>query len=145
MILISACLAGVNCKYNGGNNEVKELRELYESNKAVLVCPEVLGGLPTPRIPCEIKGNRVYNTDREDKTSYFQEGAQKALAIARENGCRIAVLKAYSPSCGPDEIYDGTFTHTKVRGGGIFARLLKEEGIECISELDDMKGLEEYL
>lgn len=145
MILLSACLAGVNCKYNGQNNEVPALKKLYEEGKAVLVCPEQLGGLPTPRIPCEIRGKRVYNTRGEDKTDCFVKGAQQALKICRENGCRFAVLKANSPSCGPDEIYDGTFTHTKIKGSGIFASMLKEEGIELISELDEMKGLENYL
>lgn len=145
MILLSACLAGVNCKYNGQNNEVPALRKLYEEGKAVLVCPEELGGLPTPRIPCEIREQRVYNTRGEDKTEYFTRGAEKALNICRENGCRFAILKANSPSCGPDGIYDGTFTHKRVKGSGIFASMLREEGVECISELDDMKGLEEYL
>lgn len=145
MILLSACLAGINCKYNGQNNEVPALRKLYEEGKAVLVCPEELGGLPTPRIPCEIREKRVYNTRGEDKTDYFISGAEKALNICRENGCRLAILKSYSPSCGPDGIYDGTFTHTRVKGSGIFAAMLREEGVECISELDDMKGLEEYL
>jgi uncharacterized protein YbbK (DUF523 family) len=145
MILISACLAGVNCKYSGGNNEVPELKKLWEEGKAVLVCPEVMGGLSTPRIPCEIRNGRVYNTEGEDKTENYVRGAEKALKICLENNCRIAVLKANSPSCGPDEIYDGTFTHTKIKGSGIFAAMLKEKGIPCISEKDDLKILNDYL
>ena len=145
MILISACLAGVNCKYSGGNNEVPELRKLYEEGKAILVCPEVMGGLSTPRIPCEIRNGRVYNTEGKDKTENYVHGAEKALKICLENNCRIAVLKANSPSCGPDEIYDGTFTHTKIKGSGIFAAMLKEKGIPCISEKDDLQILNDYL
>ena len=145
MILISACLAGVNCKYSGGNNEVPELKKLYEEGKAILVCPEVMGGLSTPRIPCEIRNGRVYNTEGEDKTENYARGAEKALKICLENNCRIAVLKANSPSCGPDEIYDGTFTHTKIKGSGIFAAMLKEKGIPCISEKDDLQILNDYL
>ncbi|MBE6110386.1 MAG: DUF523 domain-containing protein, partial [Erysipelotrichaceae bacterium] len=79
MILISACLAGENCKYSGGNNEVPELKKLYEEGKAVLVCPEVMGGLSTPRIPCEIRNGRVYNTEGEDKTENYVRGAEIAL------------------------------------------------------------------
>lgn len=145
MILISACLAGENCKYSGGNNEVPELKKLWEEGKAVLVCPEVMGGLSTPRIPCEIRNGRVYNTEGEDKTENYVRGAEKALKICLENNCRIAVLKANSPSCGPDEIYDGTFTHTKIKGSGIFAAMLKEKSIPCISEKDDLQILNDYL
>ena len=107
--------------------------------------PNSLADCRPPRIPCEIREKRVYNTRGEDKTDCFVIGAQQALKICRANGCRFAVLKANSPSCGPDEIYDGTFTHTKIKGSGIFASMLKEEGIELISELDEMKGLENYL
>ena len=88
MILISACLAGENCKYSGGNNEVPELKKLYEEGKAILVCPEVMGGLSTPRIPCEIRNGRVYNTEGEDKTENYVRGAEKALTICLENHCR---------------------------------------------------------
>ena len=144
MILMSACLAGINCKYNGGNNEVPQLRKLYEEGKAVLVCPEVMGGLPVPRESCEIFNDRVYNTRGEDKTGEFVKGAEEALRICRENGCKLAILKAKSPSCGPNEIYDGTFTHTTIPGDGIFVRLLKQEGVTCISEAEAMKGPEDY-
>lgn len=128
-ILVSACLAGKNCKYSGGNNEVPSLRRLYEEGNAVLVCPEQMGGLPTPRYPAEIRGNRVINTQGEDVTEAFVKGALTALQVCLENGCTRAVLKAKSPSCGCDGIYDGTFSHTVVSGKGIFARMLEEQGI----------------
>ncbi|MDO4415006.1 MAG: DUF523 domain-containing protein [Erysipelotrichaceae bacterium] len=145
MILISACLAGINCKYNGGNNEVELIRELYEQGKAVAVCPEVYGNLGIPRIPCEKRGDRVYNTRGEDKTGNYVKGALKALEICRQNGCRLAVLKAKSPSCGVNGIYDGTFTHTLIEDDGIFAKMLKDEGVVCLRETDDLKEIEGYL
>lgn len=142
MILMSACLAGRNCKYNGGNNEISCLKKLCDEGKAVLVCPEVAGGLPVPRLSCEIRGNRVYNTAGEDVTEYFVRGAEKSLKTARENGCTLAVLKANSPSCGVGQIYDGTFSHTKIRGDGIFAALCRKEGIECVTELEYLERME---
>lgn len=142
MILMSACLAGINCKYNGGNNENAKLKQLYEEGKAVLVCPEVMGGLPVPRIPCEIRGEEVYNSNGENKTANYLAGAEKALEVCREHGCTLAILKSRSPSCGTGEIYDGTFTHTRVEADGIFVRLLKREGIRCITEEDAEKEME---
>lgn len=142
MILMSACLAGKNCKYSGGNNEIRCLRELYESGKAVLVCPETAGGLPVPRLSSEIRGNKVYNTAGEDVTEFFTRGAQECLRTARENGCTLAVLKARSPSCGCGEIYDGTFSHTVVQGDGIFAALCRREGITCLSEQEYLERME---
>lgn len=139
MILISACLAGINCKYSGGNNEIPEIRKLYEEGKAVPVCPEQLGGLPTPRLSSEICGDKVYNTAGEDVTAQFENGAIEALRIFRQNGCTMAVLKAKSPSCGVGSVYDGTFTHTEISKDGIFAAMLKREGIPCISELEFLK------
>lgn len=145
MICISACLAGLNCKYSGGNNEVPQLRKLLEEGKAVPVCPEQLGGLPTPRSCSEIRDGRVINTKGEDVTSEFEAGAEKALAILREHGCTMAVLKSKSPSCGTDGIYDGTFSHRVVPGMGCFARLLKEQGIPCLSEEEYLEGKHECL
>jgi uncharacterized protein YbbK (DUF523 family) len=143
MILMSACLAGIDCKYNGGNNGIPQLKELYEKGEAVLVCPEVMGGLPTPRLSSEIRGNKVYNTAGEDVTGNFVKGAEEALRIARENGCTLAVLKANSPSCGAGQIYDGTFSHTKVQGDGIFAAMCRKEGIACLTELEYLERMEQ--
>jgi uncharacterized protein YbbK (DUF523 family) len=143
MILMSACLAGIDCKYNGGNNGIPQLKELYEKGEAVLVCPEVMGGLPTPRLSSEIRGNKVYNTAGEDVTGNFVKGAEEALRIARENGCTLAVLKANSPSCGAGQIYDGTFSHTKVQGDGIFTAMCRKEGIACLTELEYLERMEQ--
>ncbi|MBQ9822875.1 MAG: DUF523 domain-containing protein [Solobacterium sp.] len=145
MILMSACLAGIDCKYNGGNNEIPQLKALYEKGEAVLVCPEVMGGLPTPRLSSEIQGNRVYNTAGEDVTAYFVKGAEEALRIARQNGCTLAVLKANSPSCGAGQVYDGTFSHTKIQGDGIFAALCRKEGITCLTEPEYLERMDKKL
>lgn len=142
MIIISACLAGVNCKYNGGNNLVPSIQKLVEDGKAVLVCPEQLGGLPTPRISSERKGDRVINQKGEDVTAQFKLGAQKSLEICRQNHCTCAILKAWSPSCGCHGIYDGTFSHTRIPGKGVFAELLAQEGIPCMSD-EEWKEKEE--
>ena len=134
MILISACLAGINCKYNGGNNMVSEIQKMYQEGKCTAVCPEQLGGLATPRPSAEIQGDKVINTEGRDVTREYETGALEALKQALQAGCQEAVLKAYSPSCGCGEIYDGTFTHTKVKGNGIFADLCSKNGIHCITD-----------
>ena len=135
MILISACLAGIPCRMDGKAKLTPEIRQLVEEGKAIPVCPEVLGGLPTPRIPSErLPDGRVVNAAGEDVTEAFRRGAQRALEICRNQGCACAVLKARSPSCGKDVIYDGSFTHTRVPGDGVFAALLREEGIQILTE-----------
>lgn len=138
MVLISACLCGVNCKYSGGNNLDEECLKLLQDGKAVLVCPEQLGGLQTPRTPAEIVGNshgelKVITKDNEDVTEEFIKGAEETLKIAKLVNAKKALLKEGSPSCGGNYIYDGTFTGKRIKGLGITARLLKENGIEVIS------------
>lgn len=135
-ILVSRCLIGEPCRYDGGSNPVPWVRALYERGLAVPVCPEVLGGLPTPRVPSERLGDRVVNAAGEDVTAAFQLGAKRALEICRAAGCRQAILKARSPSCGCGEIYDGSFTHTRVPGSGVFAELLEREGVAVRTEED---------
>ena len=114
MYLVSACLCGVNCKYNGGNNENEVITNLLREGKAILVCPEQLGGLPTPRLPSEIVQSngetRVISSSGEDVTQEFLKGARETLEIAKKMGIKKAILKARSPSCGCAEIYDGTIT-----------------------------------
>lgn len=140
MYLISACLAGVNCKYNGGNNECEQIRELLRDKKYVLVCPEELGMLPTPRPPAELTKGRVIDKNGEDVTDNFIHGAEKALEIAEKRSAELnqkielAILKANSPSCGCGKIYDGTFSGILIDGSGIFATLLKKKGIPVITE-----------
>lgn len=140
MLLISACLAGIPCRYDGGANTVPALAELAARGEAVPVCPEVLGGLPTPRTPSELlPDGRVVNAAGEDVTEAFRRGAEKALKICRAQDCSRAVLKARSPSCGRGTVYDGTFTHTRVPGSGVFATLLEAEGIQVLTEEEYMQ------
>ena len=135
-LLISACLTGVNCKYDGGNNALPEesLRALSEKYRLVPVCPEMLGGLPAPRVPCERLDGRVVNREGEDVTEAFQRGAETALRLAEEKGCKKALLKAKSPSCGGGAIYDGSFSHRVISGDGVTAELLRAAGLALFDE-----------
>lgn len=144
MILISACLAGVNCKYSGDNNYNEKVANLLKRGDAILVCPEQMGGLPTPRIGAEIRvidgKRRVFMKDGTDVTEQFERGAKEVLEIAKKVNATKAVLKSRSPSCGVGVIYDGTFTKTKIEGDGITTKLLRENGIEVISSDDFIEG-----
>lgn len=133
-ILVSACLLGAACRYDGSDNEAKEIAELAQWAHLIPVCPEQLGGLATPRQPAEIKDGRVYAKDGTEVTAAFEKGAQEALKLAKRFGCRCAVLKARSPSCGSGQVYDGTFSGTKVPGDGVTAALLKKNGIRVYTE-----------
>lgn len=137
-ILVSACLYGHCCKYDGTSNLLRDktFQILKNTGRLIPVCPEQLGGLSTPRIPCELSGGKVYNKEGEDVTAQFELGAEKALAIARENGVRVAILKQGSPSCGCKKIYDGTFTANKISGEGVTARKLVENGIPVFDETE---------
>ena len=133
-IIISSCLLGNNCKYNGLNNYnslVEELKKYYE---LIPICPEVFGGLNIPRDPSEIKGDSVISKNNKDVTNEFYLGANIALDIAKKNNIKIAILKEGSPSCGNNYIYDGTFTKTKINGSGITARLFKDNNIKIYTE-----------
>ena len=139
MFVISMCLAGIPCRYDGEEKLVPEIKALLERNEAIAVCPEVLGGLPTPRIPGEIQPDgRVLNRQGGDVTEQFVRGAEQAMTICRTHGCTGAILKARSPSCGKDCVYDGSFTGTLVPGNGVFAQKLLDAGIPVMIE-------EEYL
>ena len=135
-LLVSACLIGVNCKYSGGSNALPpELLAALEARyRLVPVCPERDGGLPTPRLPSERTENRVLNRAGEDVTEAFRRGAQLALETARREGCRLALLKERSPSCGSGRIYDGSFSGTLIPGDGVAAALLKEQGLAVFGE-----------
>jgi len=175
-ILISACLLGVNCRYDGGNNgvdcgkDVKRaegkdsqeggrdsrcgsedsqrggerdgagcepapwLRRLLAEHTVIPVCPEQLGGLPTPRPPVEWRDGRAVNVRGQDCTEEFERGAEAAARLARLYGCELAILKARSPSCGSSGIYDGTFSHHLVDGMGAAAKRLREQGVRVIDE-----------
>lgn len=135
-LLISACLLGVNCKYNGGNNVLppEMLAALTAEFRLIPVCPEEAGGLPTPREPSERRSGGVFSRSGKDVTAEFQKGAQAALALARESGCKRALMKERSPSCGGGKIYDGSFTGTVIPGDGVAAALLKENGLAIYGE-----------
>lgn len=142
-ILVSACLLGENCKYSGGNNKNEKVIALGEKHMLVPICPECFAQLPIPRPPAEIKDGRVFNKLGEDITEQFRDGAEKALYIAEESGCRVAVLKERSPSCGFGTIYDGSFTGRTIRGNGITAQLLYDNGIIILGESQTDK-IEDY-
>ena len=133
-ILVSACLLGENCKYNGGNNFNETIAQLQEKHEVFPFCPEVEGGLSTPRIPCEIIKGKVIGKDNKDYTEFFLKGAEKALEYSKEHDIHIAVFKQRSPSCGYGEIYDGSFSATVIEGMGKTAELLEKEGIEIFTE-----------
>lgn len=135
-ILISACLLGCACRYDGKSKPHPLAQELARRGLAVPVCPEQLGGLSTPRTPSERQGQRVVMQNGRDVTAEYRRGAEEALAIARLYGCQIAVLKERSPSCGHGEIYDGTFTGRLTDGDGVTAELLRENGITVYGESD---------
>ena len=132
MMIVSACLAGFPCRYDGKAKPCAEAVELVRAGKAIPVCPEQLGGLPTPRPPCEIRSGRVIDTSGADRTESFHRGAQAVLTLAQTYGATQALLQNRSPSCGTGRIYDGTFSKTLTAGDGITARLLKENGIQVI-------------
>lgn len=133
-ILVSQCLLGIKCKYDGGANSL-EGREVLEKNYNLIpVCPECLGGLPIPRVPAEIADGRVINKNGEDVTENFERGAESALMLAQTFNCKKAVLKSNSPSCGYGQVYDGTFSHKKKEGNGITADLLERNGIMIYNE-----------
>ncbi len=134
MLLISACLLGCACRYDGKSKPHPLAVELARRGLAVPVCPEQLGGLPTPRKPSERQGGRVVMADGRDVTAEYRRGAEEALHLARLYGCTAAVLKERSPSCGKGQIYDGTFTGTLTAGEGVTAELLTAGGIKVYGE-----------
>lgn len=142
MILVSACLAGFDCKYNGGNNVDDTIVQLVKEGKAIPVCPEELGGLTTPRAPSEVtmmqQKRCVVNTEGQDVTAPFVLGAQKCFAIAKRYDCQQAILQPRSPSCGKGKIYNGKFEKVLVDGNGVFAELLLQNGITVFT-LDEWK------
>lgn len=135
-ILVSACLLGKNCKYNGGNNLNQGVLDFIEGHEVIGVCPEQLGGLSTPRLPAEIVDGVVTNKEGVSGDNEFRKGAQSALAAALENKVNLAILQSRSPSCGVKEIYDGSFSGKKIKGQGVFAKLLSARGIKVLDAED---------
>lgn len=144
MIGISKCLCGYDCTYRGDSNNVEALELIDKKGEAVLICPEVLGGLSIPRDPAEIVSEDplcVQTVSGKNVTKEYVEGAQKALEILKAYDIEYVILKSRSPSCGLDHIYDGTFSHTIIDADGIFVRLLKKEGYKIYTEENCLQEL----
>lgn len=139
-ILVSACLLGLNVRYDGGSKFIEKLNELKVKHNLIPVCPEIFGGMTTPREASEILGNQVISKSGEDVTVNFLKGAEETLKLAQFYDCEYAILKKNSPSCGYGKIYDGTFTGRLIDGNGIAAELLARNGLKIIneSEIDDL-------
>lgn len=135
-IAVSACLLGENCKYNGGNNYSKKLVEFLKDHQVISLCPEVLGGLPIPRKPAEIVDGEVKLKDGRSVDYEFKKGAQIALDKVIDNQVDLVILQSRSPSCGVNNIYDGSFSGKLVDGKGVFAKLLVDNGIDVIDVED---------
>ena len=137
-IAVSACLLGEECRYDGTARPCPAVQALAAQHALVAVCPEAMGGLPTPRPPHEIvrdgDGERVVDATGRDGTERFREGARVALSLAQEHACELAVLKSKSPSCGSGQVYDGTFSGTLAPGWGVAARLFRDAGIRVLDE-----------
>ena len=133
---VSACLVGKNTKYDGGNNYNEYVIEYLKDKEVVLICPEVFGGLPTPRIPSEQLKDKVINSKNEDVTKQFNDGALISLKKLQEENVNVLILKERSPSCGYKKIYDGTFSKTIIDGNGVFASLALKNGFTIYTESD---------
>lgn len=143
-ILVSACLLGVSCRYDGKSKPHPAVLALQGQHQLIPVCGEIFGGLPTPRTPAERVGDRVLTEDGRDVTQEYHRGAEEVLALARRLDCKAALLKERSPSCGTGEIYDGSFTRTLTAGDGVTAELLRASGIAVFGE-SRLADLTEYL
>ena len=133
-LIISACLLGTACRYDGASKPADRIITLKDKYNLIPVCPEILGGLPTPRTPCEVKNGCVFSRDGFDRTAQYLKGANEVLRLARFFGCEAALLKERSPACGSGKIYDGSFSGTLTDGDGICAALLKKHGITVYGE-----------
>ena len=135
-IMVSACLTGENCKYNGGNNRNEKVLQLMAEHEVISVCPEQMGGLPTPRVPSEVRDGVVTARDGRIVDAEFRTGAAKCLETAMREQPDLIVLQSRSPSCGVKQRYDGTFTGTLVDDAGVTAQLLMDHGFHCIDVED---------
>ena len=136
-IMVSACLTGENCKYNGGNNLNRKVLDLMPGNEIITICPEVMGGLPVPRTPCEIRGGIVTAEDGKIVDQEFRAGARKCLAIAQREKPDLVILQSRSPSCGVKQHYDGSFSGKLTDGPGVTALLLKDHGFH-VMDVEDL-------
>lgn len=135
-IVVSACLLGHNCKYNGGNNHSQRVLDYIEGHEVIPVCPEVAGGLSVPRTPVELQNGRAINQNGEDVTDFFLHGIEKTMEKLTEEKIDLAILQPRSPSCGCKQIYDGTFSKVLIEGKGMFAQALAAAGIPLLDGND---------
>lgn len=137
-IMVSACLLGISCRYDGGHNAVSQLAVIGQEAELIPFCPEIYGGLPTPREPSERSGDGVVSKSGQDVSLQFTKGAGEAARLAKMLGCEAAILKERSPSCGTHQIYDGTFSGMRIPGSGVTAERLRREGLQlfCEEELE---------
>ena len=135
-VLVSNCLLGINCRYNGEARQNDKVIEFLKNKEVIGICPESAGGLAIPRDPSEIVGNRVISKSGKDVTAEYLKGAEIALKLAQDNKVDLAILKAKSPSCGVGLVYDGTFSKTLIQGNGVTADLLIKNGFKVITEED---------
>jgi uncharacterized protein YbbK (DUF523 family) len=140
-VLVSACLLGLDCRYCGTGKYIHELKSLSKEHQFIPVCPEQLGGLPTPRNPVELREGRAVEQDGTDRTEQFSKGAAESLKLAEYFECKTAILKANSPSCGYGQIYDGTFNGKLKAGKGLTSELLHKKGIKIFTE----ESLDEFI
>ena len=146
-VIISACLAGDNCKYNGGNNLNQKMMDFLKAHEIIKVCPEVLGGLPTPRPSAEIVDGQVMTTEGKSVRKEFMKGAQLAFEIVRKENPDLIILQSRSPSCGINQIYDGTFSGRKIPGHGLFAELCIKAGYKVldIEDIEEIKRMSDEI
>lgn len=135
-ILVSACLLGENCKYNGGNNRNERVLRFVEGHEVIPVCPEVEGGLPCPRKPVEWRDGRAVTADGDDCTDAFNRGVARVLTRIAGKHIDLAILQSRSPTCGVKQVYDGTFTGTKIDGQGALAKALAQRGVRLMDSAD---------
>lgn len=137
-VLVSACLLGENCKFNGGNNDNQAVKNFLTNNQAVPICPELLAGLPTPRPPAEIVNGRVTEVTGQDVHERYQLGVREAMELIKDQSIDLAILQSCSPTCGVNQVYDGQFVGRKISGSGLFAQTLRENGYRVI-DAEDIK------
>jgi uncharacterized protein YbbK (DUF523 family) len=135
-VVVSACLLGRNCKYNGGNNLNQKVLDFLEGKEVIEVCPEVLGGLPTPRKPAELVDGIATTVDGVPVHREFQKGVALALEQIAKEEIECVILQSRSPSCGVNQIYDGSFANKLVKGQGLFAKALREKGYHVVDAVD---------
>ena len=141
---VSACLLGNKVRYDGRAKGCAEVMKALYDHEVYLLCPEVMGGLPVPRIPSEVQGARVVNAKGTEVTEEYTSGSRVCLSIVKKKKLDAVILKAKSPACGSHEIYDGTFTHTLINGMGVFAKMCKAEGIRIFDETE-IEELKKFL